>query len=183
MRIAIVALLLMGVFAYQAAAAKEEAATLRQQVAAQAATIADQQRKMDEQVRRIYNLEGTVRDNLRTIQIFLGGHERPFRGNVVRRTFEVTAYTAADWPDNPAYGITASGHRLSEADAWKVAAADPRYYPVGTKVYIAGIGEVTVMDTGDDVKGPHRIDVFAGMENRSAALAYGRRAVQGAVIR
>lgn len=183
MRIAIVALLLMVVFAYQAAAAKEEAATLRQQVAAQAATIADQQRKMDEQARRIYNLAGTVRDNLRTIEILLGGHERPYRGNVVRRTFEVTAYTAADWPDNPAYGITASGYRLSEADAWKVAAADPRYYPTGTKVYIVGIGEVTVMDTGADVKGPGRIDVFAGMQNRGEAFEYGRQVVPGVVIR
>ncbi len=153
------------------------------QVQARDAIIERQAAEIQGQARHIRNLEGTVRDNLATIGYLLGRPEQPSRAGIERKTFEVTAYTAADWPDNPAHGITASGHRLSDADAWRVAAADPRYYPAGTRVYIAGIGPVTVLDTGADVQGPHRIDVFAGMDNRAEALAYGRQVVPGAVMR
>jgi 3D (Asp-Asp-Asp) domain-containing protein len=89
------------------------------------------------------------------------------------RPMVITAYTSDDWPDNPAYGITKSGHVLSDKDAWKVAAADPLYYPTGTKIYISGVGVVTVLDTG--VEGPERLDLFVGMTAVDVARAWGVR--------
>lgn len=70
-----------------------------------------------------------------------------------------------------------------QCDAWRVAAADPRYYPAGTRLYIAGIGSVTVLDTGGDVVGPDRLDLFVGMSNRAEALAWGRRTMQVLILR
>lgn len=163
--------------------AMKQSETAQAQTQARDTIIERQAAEIQSLQRRIYNLEGTVRDNIKTIEYLLGRPEQPSRGGIERRTFIVTAYTAADWPDNPAYGVTASGHRLTDADAWMVAAADPRYYPPGTRIHVVGIGPVTVLDTGGDVRGPDRLDVFVGMENRAEALAYGRRVVPGAVMR
>lgn len=38
-------------------------------------------------------------------------------------------------------------------------AADPRYHPLGTRVYIEGFGVRLVDDTGGAIKGPNRFDV------------------------
>ena len=148
-------------------------------------TIKAQDATIAAQVLEIRNLRGTVRDNLRTIEQLLGSHpEQPSRGHRgERRQMTVTAYTAADWPDNPAYGITAAGHRLTDADAWRVAAADPEHYPAGTRIYVAGVGLVTVKDTGSDVQGPDRLDVFVGMENRAEAFRWGRKTVPVMIVK
>lgn len=134
----------------------------------QTAVIQEQQKEIGELRRRVESLERILRPE----PVSRGGTRRMI----------VTAYTAADWPDNPAYGITASGHRLSNADAWRVAAADPRYYPSGTRVFVAGVGMVTVRDTGADVRGPDRLDIFVGMENRAEAFEWGRRAVPARIL-
>lgn len=84
----------------------------------------------------------------------------------------LTAYTAGKEstgksPSNPAYGITYSG---SKAEEGRTIAVDPSVIPIGTTVYIDGIGLRTAEDTGSAVKGA-RIDVF--MEDRKEAIDFG----------
>jgi 3D (Asp-Asp-Asp) domain-containing protein len=56
-------------------------------------------------------------------------------------------------------------------------AADPRVLPLGTRVYIDGMGEFTVKDTGGAIKG-NRIDIWMS----SGARIFGRRTVKLKVI-
>lgn len=81
---------------------------------------------------------------------------RTFLGN-----FTLTAYTAGPEstgkrPGDPGYGITASGAKVKSG---VTVAADPRIIPMGSTVYIDGIGTRVVQDTGGAIKG-HRIDVY-----------------------
>lgn len=105
--------------------------------------------------------------------------------------FTVTSYTCNDGektPGHPAYCITApdpktgKGHRLTEQDSWRVVAADPKYYPAGTKIKLEGIGTVTVRDTGGYIKGPNRLDIFAGETNIAAATRWGAKKIAGSVV-
>jgi uncharacterized protein YabE (DUF348 family) len=62
------------------------------------------------------------------------------------------AYNAASAgrsPDDPNYGITATGVRVT----WGVIAVDPTVIPLGTKMYIPGYGYGVAADTGGAVKG------------------------------
>ena len=95
------------------------------------------------------------------------------------RMMEITACTCGPestgkYPGHPAYGVTSSGYRLTDADAWRVAAADPDILPPGSKVQIQGIGTVTIVDTGGAVRGDH-IDVFVGMDAVAEAMEFGRQ--------
>lgn len=191
-RAIITVLLFIALLASQTIIARQDAASLREQnkaqaalIKAQAANIQDKTRIIDEQNRELFNLRGVVRDQQQTLEHFFIGRqtEQPSRGPARPMVMEVTAYTADDWPDNPAYGIAANGHRLSDVDAWRVAAADPRYYPPGCRLYVAGVGVVTVKDTGSDVKGPNRLDIFVGMKDRVRAFEYGRRQVPVVMLR
>ncbi len=109
----------------------------------------------------------------------------PSRGGA--RMMKVTAYTAGSEstgkaPGHRAYGITSAGYRLTDADAWRVAAADPEHYPAGTRIYVAGVGLVTVKDTGSDVRGPDHIDIFVGMTAVHEAWEWGVRRVPARII-
>ena len=53
-------------------------------------------------------------------------------------------------------------------------AVDPRFIPLGTRLYIEGYGYGVAADTGGAIKG-RKIDVF--FEDRQAALNWGRRSV------
>lgn len=104
-----------------------------------------------------------------------------------RITLEVTAYTAGPEstgksPGDPAYGITASGYHLSDSDAWQVAAADPKYYPIGTRIYLDGVGVVRVEDTGGAIQGPNKLDLFVGMAAVDTAYKWGRQHVKATII-
>ncbi|PZE20204.1 LysM peptidoglycan-binding domain-containing protein [Paenibacillus xerothermodurans] len=84
----------------------------------------------------------------------------------------LTAYTAGvestgKTPESPQYGITFSG---SKAEEGRTIAVDPDIIPLGTKVYIDGIGVRTAEDTGSAVKGA-RIDVF--MNDVGEAINFG----------
>lgn len=86
---------------------------------------------------------------------------------------ECTAYTAGyestgKYPDNPAYGITASGKTVRKG----MVAADTRFLPFGTKIYIEGLGIFIVEDTGGDIKG-NRIDIY--YDNLNEAIKFGRQ--------
>lgn len=87
--------------------------------------------------------------------------------------FEITYYTAGPestgkTPDHPAYGITRSGTVVEEG---RTIATDWDVLPPGTKVYIDGIGERIVEDTGGAIV-DKCIDVY--VEDVDVALQGGR---------
>lgn len=100
------------------------------------------------------------------------------RGNYVfapQRVLEnviVTAYAAGPdhtgkSPGDQYYGITRSGTRVTEG---RTIAVDPNVIPLGTWVYIEGIGLRKAEDTGGAVKGK-KIDVY--YESDSTAKGFG----------
>lgn len=75
--------------------------------------------------------------------------------------FKITYYTAGvestgKTPDHPEYGMTATG---TEVIPEYTISADWDVLPPGTRVYIEGVGERVVEDSGGGVKGNH-IDVY-----------------------
>ncbi len=87
--------------------------------------------------------------------------------------FEITYYTAGfesagKNPGDEAYGITASGTTVKEG---QTIAADWNVLPAGSTVYIEGVGERVVEDTGGLIKG-NTIDVY--VEDVEEALELGR---------
>ncbi|MCR4402222.1 MAG: 3D domain-containing protein [Firmicutes bacterium] len=71
--------------------------------------------------------------------------------------------------DHPAFGITSSG---LTATPYRTIAVDPEVIPIGTWVYIDGLGVYRAEDTGGAIRG-NRIDVF--MSTHDEALAFGVR--------
>ena len=86
-----------------------------------------------------------------------------------------------DWLGRPVYssgpmkgkpkavGITASGARAKHGTI----AADTKYYPFGTIMYIPGYGYGVVEDRGGDIKGKNRIDLWFATEKQ--AFKWGRQ--------
>ena len=72
-------------------------------------------------------------------------------------------------------GVMANGERVHNG----AIAADPKVLPIGTKVYIQGMGTFVVKDTGRLIKGK-RIDIW--IPNRASALKFGKRGVKLQVI-
>ena len=52
-------------------------------------------------------------------------------------------------------------------------AADTRYYPFGTRLYVPGYGYGVVEDRGGAIKGPKRLDLYMGSHRR--ARRWGRQ--------
>ena len=52
-------------------------------------------------------------------------------------------------------------------------AADTKYYPFGTRMYIPGYGWGVVEDRGGAIKGKDRIDLY--FDSHEAAMKWGRR--------
>lgn len=83
------------------------------------------------------------------------------------RTFTATAYSLR--------GRMANGQNVHSG----AIAADPRILPLGTVVYIEGMGTYTVKDTGGAIKG-NRIDVW--IPSKASAMRFGRRQVKLRII-
>ena len=90
--------------------------------------------------------------------------------------FIATAYAPLDpaavegmcYSGDPA--ITATGTQAREG----IIAVDPAVIPLGSRVWVEGIGWTVAEDTGGAIRG-HRVDVFMG--SRQDALRWGRRTV------
>lgn len=81
-----------------------------------------------------------------------------------------TVYSTGRNKGNPKrVGITASGTKAHQGTI----AADRRYYPFGTVLYIPGYGYGRVEDTGGAIKGAARIDLF--FSSHRQALEWGRQ--------
>lgn len=116
------------------------------------------------------------------------------RGRLV--TIDTTAYCSCgiccDWQLNwrgqavhksgrnrgkpKAVGITASGAKARPGTL----AADTRYYPFGTVMYIPGYGYGVVQDRGGDIKGRHRLDLYHS--THKDALRWGRQKLRVVVF-
>jgi len=59
-------------------------------------------------------------------------------------------------------------------------AADTRYYPFGTRMYVPGYGYGVVEDRGGAIKGPKRLDLF--FSSHSDALQWGRQHVNVTIL-
>ena len=75
-----------------------------------------------------------------------------------------------------AVGITASGTRAHPGTL----AADTRYYPIGTVIYIPGYGYGVVEDRGGDIRGRRRLDLF--FNTHKEARDWGRKKIQTVVF-
>ena len=87
-----------------------------------------------------------------------------FNGKLYKRKMTVTAYSYTGG------GRTAMGTRARVGEI----AVDPRVIPLGTTVYIQGVGERRAEDTGGNIKGK-TIDIY--MNSKSACRRWGRRTV------
>lgn len=81
--------------------------------------------------------------------------------------FAVYAYCAEQYPHICGGNPTASGEPVTPG---VTIAADPDVLPLGTRVYIDGIGERVVQDTGGAIKG-HKIDL--AVESHQEAAEFG----------
>ncbi|MGB9660696.1 MAG: 3D domain-containing protein [Moorellaceae bacterium] len=87
---------------------------------------------------------------------------------------EITAYTAHD-RGMDGKGMTYTGLPVDRG----VLAVDPQVIPLGSIVWIPGVGYTVALDTGSAIKG-NRADLF--MQDRQKALEWGRRMVKVRVL-
>lgn len=101
--------------------------------------------------------------------------------DMVATGYDLSYESCGKYPDDPYYGITASGAKAQPGTV----AVDPSVIPLGTKLYIASTdgspdyGFATALDTGSAIKG-YRVDLF--MEDNRDALDYGKRQVKVYVL-
>ena len=71
--------------------------------------------------------------------------------------------------ERKAVGVCSDGTRACKGTI----AADTRYYPFGTRIYVPGYGQGVVHDRGGAITGPRRIDLF--FRSHRQAMNWGRR--------
>lgn len=72
-------------------------------------------------------------------------------------TFRCTGYSS-DPSENAGYSVTATGVPLA-GNEWVICAVDPSVIPLGTKIYIEGVGTMTACDVGGAIRG-NSIDIL-----------------------
>ena len=91
----------------------------------------------------------------------------------------VTAYTphrrsTGKNPGHPLFNVTKSGFKGGGG----ICAADPKYWPMGSVIYVEGLGACVVLDTGGAIKGKWRFDYYIPGDEKSAeaaAFKWGKR--------
>lgn len=81
--------------------------------------------------------------------------------------FKITGYTPSP-AENGGSTVTCMGDNLWDSVGWAIA-VDPKVIPLGTKVYIDGIGYRVARDTGGAIKG-NIIDVLTSSNSESYAI-------------
>ncbi len=89
---------------------------------------------------------------------------------------EVTAYCPCHICCGKCDGITSSG---KPAQANRTIAIDPAVIPLGTMLYLEGIGVFVAEDTGGAIKG-NKIDLF--MNDHQQALEFGVRTTKAYIL-
>jgi 3D (Asp-Asp-Asp) domain-containing protein len=94
------------------------------------------------------------------------------------RKMEVTAYCDCKKCNGRHAGKTASGIKPRQANQEKNGsiAADTRYYPFGTEIFVPGYGWGIVEDRGGAIKGPNRLDIF--YNDHKSTHRWGRKYVE-----
>lgn len=91
--------------------------------------------------------------------------------------FELTAYCACELCCGPsAQGVTFSG---TTVESGRTLAVDPSVIPIGSLVYIDGLGLRVAEDTGSAIKG-NIVDVY--FEDHDEALRFGRQTANVVII-
>jgi len=86
--------------------------------------------------------------------------------------YNVSAYCSCSQCCGKSDGITFSGEKAVEGIT---IAADTRVHPIGTVLYIEGIGERVVQDIGGSIYG-NKLDIyFGGIDGHMRALEFGRQ--------
>lgn len=81
-------------------------------------------------------------------------------------------------PSNPAYGLTATGYRITPGQNDKVVAVDPKVVKLGSTVYVQGLdvkgdyGYAYACDTGGAIKG-NRIDLYYDSHKEALKIGTG----------
>lgn len=78
--------------------------------------------------------------------------------------------------------LTATGYDVTDTITYQglaIIAVDPKVIPLGTKVYVEGIGLAIALDTGGAIKG-NKIDVL--VDGETTAKQFGRKTIQVWVI-
>ena len=133
------------------------------------------ERQMGELEYKLERQAAVIKDKQEQIEVLeiMLEHKEDVLKETCLGEFEITYYTAGfestgKTPEHPAYGITRSGAMVKEG---QTIATDWDVLEPGTKVYIEGVGERIVEDTGGLIKG-NCIDVY--VEDVDVALENGR---------
>jgi len=116
--------------------------------------------------RRMETLESDMQEILHQLERIMGASEA-----------ELTAYCTCPICTAPySDGYTATGVRAVAGDGSRenphLVAVDPRVIPLGSQLYIEGLGHAKAVDVGRAIRG-NRIDVL--MPSHRAALKFGRK--------
>ncbi|MFC3749858.1 3D domain-containing protein [Paenibacillus sp. GCM10012306] len=128
--------------------------------------------------KELHNKQGTLKNILKQQQFVKETKVKPEKKRMKNEemwlSFEISAYTngkesTGKTKGNKDYGITSSGKLTKEG---RTVSADINLFPYGTVLYIDGVGERIVEDTGRAIKG-YKLDLF--IEDLQRARNFGRK--------
>lgn len=97
-------------------------------------------------------------EQLARAQAYTKQKDKPDTVKVVATGYTAGVESTGKRPGHPQYGITYSGVKVRR-DQVSTIAADPKFLPIGTLLYIPGYGYGVVADTGAAIKG-NKIDLY-----------------------
>lgn len=96
-------------------------------------------------------------------------HPSTVNKQYVEEKYVVTSYSTHP-SENGGYTVTCTGKPLRKG----IIAVDPRFIPLGTKLWVPGYGWGMAADTGGYIRGRH-IDLCTGNASRQLASRWGRK--------